>query len=302
MTAADNGGPFKSKSDQAARNALYVPSNTTLIGVGSTARLVNARLVIRNVENVIVRNLQIVNPCDIAPVWDSGDGWNAEYDGITIEGAEYVWIDHNSFTDGSVTDDTLPIVNGDTKQCHDGAIDVKNGSDFITLSYNVFELHDKTNLIGSSDSSASMDDGHLRVTLHHNLFRNVVQRTPRVRFGKVHVYNNYYQGSKTREVYASSYSIGVGYKAKIISTSNAFDIEGASGCSQVVKNPGSSSKTGAIVDTGSLLNGAGLNLSTQCKFSNAVGWTVPYSFTATPASEVKAKVVEEAGAGKLTVN
>ncbi|MGM9490140.1 hypothetical protein [Ideonella sp. YS5] len=90
--------------------------------------------------------------------------------------------------------------------------------------------------------------------------------------------------------------------AKIISTSNAFEIDGASACSQVVKNPGSSSKSGAIVDSGSLLNGAALSLSTQCSFSSAVGWTVPYSFTATPASEVKAKVVEEAGAGHLTVN
>jgi pectate lyase len=257
---------------------------------------------IRNVENVIVRNLQIVNPCDIAPVWDSGDGWNAEYDGITVDGSEYVWIDHNSFTDGSVTDDTLPIVNGETKQCHDGAVDVKNGADFVTLSYNVFELHDKNNLIGSSDSSASTDDGHLRVTFHHNLFRNVVQRTPRVRFGRVHVYSNYYQGSKTREVYANSYSIGVGYKAKIISTSNAFDIDGATACSQVVKSPGSSSKTGAIVDSGSLLNGNPLSLASQCSFSGAVGWTVPYAFTATPASEVKSKVTEEAGAGKLSVN
>jgi pectate lyase len=302
MTAADNGGPFKSKSDQAARNAIVLPSNTTLIGVGSTAKLLNARVVIRNVENVVVRNLRIVNPCDIAPVWDSGDGWNAEYDGISIDAAEYVWIDHNSFTDAPVTDDTLPVVNGEVKQCHDGAIDVKNGADFITVSYNLFELHDKNNLVGSSDSSASTDDGHLRVTFHHNLFRNVVQRTPRVRFGRVHVYSNYYEGSKSREVYAHSYSLGVGYKAKIISSDNAFDIAGASACSQVVKNPGSSSKTGAIVDSGSLLNGNPLSLASQCSFSSAVGWTVPYAFTPTPAAQVKAKVEAEAGAGKLGVN
>ena len=33
----------------------------------------------------------------------------------------------------------------------------------------------------------------LRVTLHHNLFESIGQRTPRVRFGKVHVYNNLYR-------------------------------------------------------------------------------------------------------------
>ena len=31
------------------------------------------------------------------------------------------------------------------------------------------------------------------MTLHHNLFSGVGQRTPRVRFGQVHIYNNYYK-------------------------------------------------------------------------------------------------------------
>jgi pectate lyase len=36
-------------------------------------------------------------------------------------------------------------------------------------------------LIGNSDQ-ATEDRGHLRVTLHHNLFDDIGQRTPRVRF------------------------------------------------------------------------------------------------------------------------
>ena len=38
--------------------------------MGSDTRAVNARISIKGVENVIVRNLTIVNPCDMNPVWD----------------------------------------------------------------------------------------------------------------------------------------------------------------------------------------------------------------------------------------
>lgn len=304
MASADNGGAFKSASDEAARIQIKLGSNTTLIGMGSSTQVVNANIVIKKVQNVIVRNLNIVNPCDIAPVWDPDDGdagnWNSEYDGITVDGSTNVWIDHNSFTDAPMTDDKLAVGNGKIKQCHDGALDVKNGADFVTVSNNRFELHEKNNLIGSSDSS-STDDGHLSVTFNNNYYLNVAERAPRVRFGKVHIYNNYFEGSRSHPIYANQYSIGVGYKAKIISQNNAFAITGATSCPNVVKNPGSSGKTGAITDTGSLLNGAALNLAGSCGFSSSVGWTVPYAYTLLATTAVKASVVSNAGTGKLTV-
>ncbi|MGV7208439.1 polysaccharide lyase family 1 protein [Oxalobacteraceae bacterium A2-2] len=305
MAAADNGGAFTSASDEAKRIQIKLGSNTTLIGIGSDTKLVNGNIVISGVQNVIVRNLNIVNPCSINPVWDPDDGdtgnWNSEYDGITVSNSKNVWIDHNVFTDAPKTDNLLPVENGKIKECHDGALDVKNGSDYVTISNNRFELHEKNNLIGSSDSTTS-DDGHLTITFHNNYFLNVAERAPRVRFGKVHIYNNYFEGSRTHAIYPHQYSIGVGYKAKIISQNNVFAITGATSCPHVVKNPGSSSKTGAITDAGSLLNGSALNLSSACSFSSSVGWTVPYSFSLLSASAVKASVVGNAGTGKLTVN
>ena len=80
-----------------------------------------------------------------------------------------------------------------------------------------------------------------------------------------------------------------------------FDVTGASSCPDVVKNPGSSSKTGAISDTGSLLNGAALNLASSCSFA-ASSWSIPYSNSAVSASQVKDRVLSNAGSGKLTVN
>ena len=305
MAAADNGGAFKSTSDQSARSSLRLGSNTTLIGVGPTAGLVNAAIKIIGADNVIVRNLSIIDPCDVSPLWDPNDGsagnWNSQFDGITVDDSTHVWIDHNTFTDAPVTDDLLPVINGKRKQCHDGALDVKNGSDYVTVSNNVFDRHDKNNLIGSSDSTTS-DNGHLTVTFNNNLFTNITERAPRVRFGKVHVYNNLYLGSKADAAYPHGYSIGVAYLAKIISESNVFDIQGANGCQSVLKNPGSSSKTGAITDTGSLVNGSALVLS-QCGFASDVGWTVPYAYRSAllPAASVKAAVLAQAGAGKLAV-
>jgi pectate lyase len=304
MTAADNGGAFTSEADQTSRNRITMTSNTTLIGIGSTAGLLNATVWIKKVSNIIVRNLTIVNPCDIAPVWDASDGdsgnWNSQFDGITIDGSTNIWIDRNHFTDAPVTDDQAATENGKLKQCHDGAVDVKNASDYVTVSYNEFEQHDKNDLIGSSDSTTT-DAGHLTVTFHHNWFSAIVQRAPRVRFGQVHVYNNYYAGNTADAVYPYSYSIGVGYKSQILSEANVFEVTGAKTCADVITNPGSSSKSGAITDTGSLLNGSSLALSTACSFT-AASWTIPYSYTPTAAASVKSVVTSNAGVGHLTVN
>lgn len=305
MAASDNGGPFKDAADQSSRGKVALKSNTTLIGVGSTAGFVNASISIRGIDNVIVRNLTISNPCDIAPTWDSGDGsgtWKSAYDGISIDGARNIWIDHNTFTDAPRTDDLSAVENGELKRCHDGALDIKNGADYITVSYNIFELHNKNTLVGAADTVLS-DDTHLTVTFHHNWFRNVVQRAPRVRFGRVHVYNNYYEGSKNFPTYAHAYSIGVGYKAKIISENNSFDVQGADTCDDVVVNSAPAGESGAIAESGSLLNGVALNMA-PCRFSAQVGWSVPYAYSSSlqAASSVKQTVKSQAGVGKLVFN
>jgi pectate lyase len=293
------GKPYASTADQSARGAIRLKSNTTLIGDGASAGLVNGHIILSNVSQVIIRNLKIVNPCDVEPVWDPTDGatgnWNAAYDAIGISGSDHIWIDHNAFTDTPVTDNFAPIENGHVKQCHDGAVDISNASDYVTLSYNVFGEHDKNNLIGSS-SSATNDEGKLRVTLSNNVFRDIQSRAPRVRFGQVHLFNNYYVGSKSAAVYKNSYSIGPGTNAKVLSNANVFEIAGAASCDAIIKNPGDAS-AGSFRDSGSLLNGAALG---ACSLSNATAWTPPYAFTPRPAALVKANALAQAGGGKLT--
>jgi len=101
---------------------------------------------------------------------------------------------------------------------HDGELDITNASDLVTVSWNRFADHDKVMLIGSSDS-ATADIGKLRVTLHHNVFARVIQRMPRVRFGQVHVFNNYYDLVDTA---GYGYSWGVGIQSQIYAQNNFF--------------------------------------------------------------------------------
>ncbi|WP_228893232.1 pectinesterase family protein [Pseudoduganella aquatica] len=292
------GIPYANTGDQAARGVIRMKPNTTLIGDGANAGIINGHIQVTNISQVIIRNLKIVAPCDVGPIWDPTDGstgnWNSAYDGIALSGADHVWVDHVSFSDGAMTDNLLPIENGMVKQCHDGALDITNASDYVTASYNYFTQHRKNNLIGSSDS-ASADEGKLRVTFSNNVFRDVTSRSPRVRYGQVHLFNNYFVGSKDEPLYGYEYSVGAGYNSKILSNANVFEIAGTTSCAQVVKNPGGTA-TGAFKDTGSLLNGAPL---AGCTISDSVSWTPPYAFTARPTALVKAMALAQAGGGKL---
>ena len=57
------------------------------------------------------------------------------------------------------------------------------------------------------------------MTLHHNLFDKLGQRTPRVRYGQVHVYNNYYR-IVHNPIYG--YSWGVGTESATYAENNCF--------------------------------------------------------------------------------
>lgn len=291
------GRPFGGTGDQKLRGVINVGPNTTIVGLGDDAKVINGSFMIQDTSQVILRNFTIENPCDVNPVFDAGDGatgaWNSEFDGVTIHASHHVWIDHMSFTDGSKTNDLMPIANGHVTECHDGALDVKKAASYITISNSIFTQHDKNNLIGHSDKEA-MDGGALRITFHDNLFRDVGQRAPRVRYGQVHVYNNAYIGSRSHKAYPYVYSIGVGVKSRIISENNNFAIDGVSSCEGVIKNWGGTT----FLDRGSRLNGKALNAD-KCGYDANVGWQPPYAYALRPVEEVEPYVLAHAGAGKL---
>lgn len=151
-----------------------VGSNTTVLGVGSASGLTGGGLRLKNVTNVVVRNLVISK--SVAPA-----------DGITVQASTKVWIDHNAFSSD--------LDHG--KDYYDGLVDISHASDYVTVSWNTFKNHYKGSLVGHSDNNASEDTGHLRVTYHHNWFDQVNSRIPSLRFGTGHFYDNYVVGAET---------------------------------------------------------------------------------------------------------
>jgi pectate lyase len=168
--------------------AIKVQSNKTIIGMGGDAKLNKITLAVNGfnrpgetcdaddygsftpASNVIIRNLEFIGLADFP------DDSDVDPDGIRVEcHSHHVWIDHNTFQYGA-----------------DGATDIKRGGDMVTLSYNHYVGTAKTSLVGHSDNNGDQDEGFLNVTYHHNFFDKTETRTPRLRFGYAHVYNNYY--------------------------------------------------------------------------------------------------------------
>ena len=158
-------------------------TNISIVGKGNDAKLYGFGLKLRRARNIIITNLYF-EKCDD--------------DAISIEGADddgvrcnHIWIHHCDFSSD--------LDHGN--DYYDGLIDIKNGAEYITVSWNKFHNHWKGCLMGSSDNESARElDSKMTVTYHHNSFIDVVSRMPRVRFGKAHVYNNYYK-SVSHEIY-----------------------------------------------------------------------------------------------------
>jgi pectate lyase len=345
-----------SADKQKAQIVVKLTSNTTLIGLGSDAKIIKGNLVIgEGTENIIIRNMTFEDAFDAFPAWDPGDSWkhdtsypgcqesfvdaatgpqlcpggrwNSEYDNISISGGKRVWIDHCTFTDGDRPDKLFPPVYPfphnmveQKVQHHDGQVDITNGADLVTLTYNHFKGHDKTSLIGGSDSRTD-DAGKLNVTFRGNWFENAGQRMPRVRFGKVHSYNNYFSGEAAQPIKGVSdlkekhelalknlgdapifrSAFGIGKDSAIYSEANVFEIRNGDIGDAVTVQGGT-----RFFDKGSLVNGAPadfaavLNKDPKKPISSDVGWTPElYGKPPIPASDVPTYVKANAGAGRL---
>ncbi|MEU7869147.1 polysaccharide lyase family 1 protein [Dactylosporangium sp. NPDC049140] len=147
-------------------------SNVTIVGVGGGAVFDQIGIHIRESSNIIIQNVTVQN------VKKSGSPTSNGGDAIGMESSVHnVWVDHNSL-----------LASGGEDQGYDSLIDMKAGTNYVTVSYNTLRNSGRGGLIGSSDS----DTGNGPVTFHHNLYQNIDSRTPLLRAATAHIYNNYY--------------------------------------------------------------------------------------------------------------
>ncbi|MBC7389808.1 MAG: T9SS type A sorting domain-containing protein [Opitutaceae bacterium] len=237
-------------------------ANISIIGING-GELQGVGLNIRDYNNVIVRNLKIhevVYPND----------------GLTLDNVNHSWVDHNEFY--SING---PGIGVDT---YDGLFDIKKGSRYVTVSWNVFHDHKKVLLIGHTDNvSAQAEDSQFKITIHHNYFYNNDGRNPSLRFGLVHMYNNYF-----KIIY--DYGMAVRQGARALIENNVY---------ADVKTPIATDKfdgpAGFACESGNIYSNSGSSSITQTACSFWTNTTIPYSYTLDVASTVAPTVIKDAG-------
>lgn len=198
----------------------HIGSYKTIIGGDANAEIRGGGFRLSNQEHVIIQNIKFNNPISYAPgEQPNGNGgiisqvpgpW-ALIDAIDINNSQHIWVDHCEFSDDPWNSATTP----ESQRRHDGLIDIRHGSSFISISNNIFRNHNLVTLVGNADSTGSQDMGRLKITFYLNWYQETTQRNPRVRFGEVHVLNNLYTN-------IISYGIGVGVAAQVYAEKNAF--------------------------------------------------------------------------------
>ncbi len=69
--------------------------------------------------------------------------------------------------------------------------------------------------------------------MHHNRFAGILQRSPRVRFGQVDVYNNHYVVEEAQK--SDYYLFGVGTDSALYASDNAISLPAGTSVGKVIK-------------------------------------------------------------------
>ncbi len=264
--------------------SIKVGSNKTIVGICGAE--IHGHVDVVGSSNVIIRNIKIVGyavgNCSLDPSYDSSVGCSSGNDAITVEKGTHIWFDHDDVSDGT-----------------DGNLDITQGADYVTVSWTKFHYtartdnngsdstgasgHRYSNLVGGSDNS-SVDVGKLNVTWHHNWWADkVVERQPRVRYGKNHIFDNLYTSA------GDDYCVRAGMDAQLLVENNAF------------VGVASPQQFNSTADQGTSYITANNNLYSGTSGSQSTGGggtpftSPPYTYTMDAASGVQSAVQSGAG-------
>lgn len=246
-------------------------SNITIIGVGGGAVFDQIGIHLREARNVIIQNVTVRN------VKKSGSPTSNGGDAIAMESdVRNVWVDHV----------TLEASGGESEG-FDGLFDMKNNTQYVTLSYSILRNSGRGGLIGSSES----DRTNGFVTFNHNLYENIDSRTPLLRGGISHIYNNSYVGLNE-----SGINSRAGGRAKVDNNyfRNSKDVLGTFYTSEA----GYWQVSGNIFDNVTWSSRSGDHNPAGPNPTSNTTVSIPYSFRLDGASCVPALVSQTAGANK----
>ncbi|MBU0913858.1 MAG: pectate lyase [Gammaproteobacteria bacterium] len=256
-------------------------SNVSIVGLGSQGEMAGIGFNIVRANNIIIRNLRIHHV---------RANLGAPGDGISMEGpVRNIWIDHNEIYNSlTVNDPTL--TEDQVKDYYDGLVDAKGDAQFITISFNKLHNSWKTSLVGSSDS----DNFDRTLTYHHNHWHNVNSRLPLFRFGKGHIYNNYYDG-------AVESGINSRMEAVIRIEHNHFANMKNPVMSMYSLKPGYWQMIDNLFENISWVESPADGLVAGATPTSTAELNVPYNYQANllPVHNVKATVLAYAGVGKI---
>ena len=120
-------------------------SNVTIVGVGSGAVFDQLGIHIRESSNIIIQNVTVRNVKKSgSPTSNGGDAIGMESD------VRNVWVDHV----------TLEASGGESEG-YDGLFDMKDDTQYVTLSYSILRNSGRGGLIGSSESDRSQRLRHV---------------------------------------------------------------------------------------------------------------------------------------------
>ncbi|KAF8994588.1 pectate lyase B [Cyathus striatus] len=152
--------------------SVKVGSNTSVIGKKDLVPLVGVGFRVLNVENVIIRNVKVSKVLASAG------------DAIAVQASKQVWVDH--------VDLSSDKTHG--KDFYDGLLDVTHGCTGVTITNSKLSEHYKASLVGHSNNNGAQDKA-ITVTYSGNYFTNINSRTPSLRFGTGHLFNNFFENN-----------------------------------------------------------------------------------------------------------
>ncbi|KAF2220786.1 pectin lyase fold/virulence factor [Elsinoe ampelina] len=119
---------------------VEVTNDKTIIGIGASGEIYQGGFKLNGAENVIFRNLKIGNTY----VEGDEEGKTQDWDGIQMDTASNVWIDHVLFEKGG-----------------DGLIDSRKDTNFLTVSNSVLQNHNKAFGIGWTENYAHLYNNYV---------------------------------------------------------------------------------------------------------------------------------------------